>query len=119
MKKTKRRLIIREYDFKKLPKGELAKYESVTFTPFTKQYFEKRATFFYLKGKKYLGDQYALADYPEGMLRRLTGVEFHDSNYKYWLIKYSAEGEMLIRAGLRQPESRLGFVTFKEKTVEA
>jgi hypothetical protein len=26
---------------------------------------------------------------------------------------------LVIRAGLRQPESRLGFVTFKDKTVGA
>lgn len=119
MKKTKRRLIIRESDFQKISKAEVAKYDSVTFTPLTKNWFEKRATFFYLKGKKYLADQFALNDYPDSMLRRFTSFDFYKDEYKFWLLKYNTEGELVIRAGLRQPESRLGFVTFKDKTVGA
>jgi len=72
--------------------------------------------FFYLKNKKYLADQFALNDYPDSMLRRFTSFDFYKDEYKYWLLKYNTEGELVIRAGLRQPESRLGFVTFKEKT---
>jgi hypothetical protein len=116
MARQKRRQIIREIDFNKLPKTDVAKYESVTFTPLTKAWFEKRATFFYLKNKKYLADQFALNDYPDSMLRRFTSFDFYKDEYKYWLLKYNTEGELVIRAGLRQPESRLGFVTFKEKT---
>jgi len=113
MRRTKR-LIIREYDVKKLPKSVTNKYD-IKFTPFTKSYFEKRVTYYSLKGKGYLVKQYMHYEYPESMLRRMTGFKLHDRNYQYWLCKYDEEGYMKIRAGLKQPESKLGFVTMKEK----
>lgn len=115
MRKTKQRLIIRESDFKKLPKSLLEKYDSAIFTPFTRYYFEKRVTYYSLKGKDYLARQYLHYEYPESLLKRMTGVKFHSAEYKYWLCKYDEQGQLMIRAGLRQPESRLGFVTLKEK----
>lgn len=118
MRKTKKRLIIRESDFNKLPKGILEKYESATFTPFTRQYFEKRVTYYSIKGKDYLVKQYLHYEYPESLLKRMTGVKFHTKDYLAWLCKYDEQGQLMIRAGLRQPESRLGFVTFKEKISE-
>lgn len=117
MKKLKKHYIIREYDFKKLGAG-LKKDYDITFKPLDKGYFEKRTTFFYMKGKKYLGDQYALSDYPSAMLRRLTNIPLWDSNYPHWLIKYDDQNQLQIRAGLRQPESRLGLVTFKPKQLK-
>jgi hypothetical protein len=114
--KTKRRLIIRELDFNKLPKSLTKNYESVTFTPFTRHWFEKRVTYYSLKSKGYLARQYLHYEYPESLLKRMTGVEFYKREYIYWLCKYDEQGELRIRAGLGQPESRLGFVTFKEKT---
>ena len=113
MRRT-RRLIIREYDLKKLPKSTTDRYD-IKFTPFTKGYFEKRVTYYSLKGKDYLVKQYMHYEYPESMIRRMTGFKLHDRNYQYWLCKYDEEGYMQIRAGLKQPESKLGFVTMKEK----
>lgn len=113
--KIKRRLIIRENDFQKLPKGVLNQYESVKFTPFTREWFEKRVTYFSLKGKGYLARQYLHYEYPESLLRRMTGFSFHKKKYQYWLCRYDSDGQLQIRAGLGQPESRLGFATFKEK----
>src|SRR6056300_346119 len=55
--KYKKHYIIRESDIKKLP-ADVRKAYTVTFKPLTKEYFERRTTFFYLKGKKYIGDQY-------------------------------------------------------------
>lgn len=112
--KTKRRLIIREYDLKKLPKAVTKKYD-IKFTPFTRQYFEKRVTYYSLKGKNYLVKQYMHYEYPESLLKRMTGFKLHYQYYKDWLCKYDNEGYMQIRAGLGQPESRVGFVTMKEK----
>lgn len=112
--KTKRRLIIREYDLKKLPKSVTNRYD-IKFTPFTRQYFEKRVTYYSLKGKGYLVKQYLHYEYPESLLKRMTGFKMHDRNYQYWLCKYDEEGQLKIRAGLGQPESRVGFVTLKEK----
>jgi hypothetical protein len=115
MKKFKKRVIIRESDFNKLPKHVLSKYQSATFTPFTRDYFERRVTYYSMKGKAYLVRQYLHYDYPEGLLKRMTGIQFYSRDYLNWLCKYDSQGQLMIRAGLRQPESRLGFVTFKEK----
>jgi len=113
--KTKKRLIIREHDFNKLPKHLTNRYESLTFTPFTRHWFEKRVTYYSLKGKGYLARQYLHYEYPESLLKRMTGVKFYKREYQHWLCKYDEQGELCIRAGLGQPESRLGFVTMKEK----
>jgi hypothetical protein len=110
----KKHYIIRESDIKKLPTAMRKSY-NITFQPLTKEYFNRRSTWFYLKGKKYLGDQYALNDYPKDMLRRITNIPIWSPEYTNWLVHYNEEGEMTIRAGLRQPESRLGLGIFKLK----
>lgn len=110
----KRRIIIRESDFEAISKRERSKYESITFTPLKKEYFERRATYFALKKKQYLADQYALYDYPNAMLSRLTNVKLYNSSYKVWLVKFNTDGDLVIRAGMRQPESKLGLMTIVE-----
>jgi hypothetical protein len=112
--KYKKHYIMRESDIKKLP-ADVRKAYDVTFKPFTKEYFERRTTFFYLKGKKYLGDQYALSDYPKDMLRRITNIPLYTTDYLNWLIRYNDADEMTVRAGMRQPESRLGLGVFKPR----
>lgn len=112
--KFKKHYIIRESDIKKLPAGVRKSYD-ITFKPLTKEYFERRTTFFYLKNKKYLGDQYALSDYPKDMLQRITNIPLYSTDYLNWLIRYNDAGEMTVRAGIRQPESRLGLGVFKPK----
>jgi len=112
--KYKKHYIIRESDIAKLP-ADVRKEYDVSFKPLTKEYFERRTTFFYLKGKKYLGDQYALSDYPKDMLRRITNIPLYTTDYLNWLIRYNDAGEMTVRAGMRQPESRLGLGVFKLK----
>lgn len=115
---AKRRIIIRESDFNRYSKSLKKECQTISFTPLTKNYFEKRATYFALKNKSYLADQYALYEYPANMLKRLTGFKLFNYKYPNWLVKYTDTGSMVIRAGLRQPESNLGFVTLidKEKT---
>ena len=113
--KYKKHYIMRESDIKKLPVSVRKRYD-VTFKPLTRDYFERRTTWFYLKGKKYLGDQYAMHEYPKDMLRRITNIPLFTTDYLNWLVKYNKEDELVIRAGLRQPESRLGLGVFKEKT---
>jgi hypothetical protein len=112
---AKRRIIIRELDFEKYSKSMIKNCQSVSFTPLTKNYFEKRATYFALKNKGYLADQYAHYEYPANMLNRLTGFKLYNYNYPSWLVRYTDSGNMVIRAGLRQPESNLGFVTLTER----
>lgn len=113
--KYKKHYIMRESDIKKLPVSVRKQYD-VTFKPLTRDYFERRTTWFYLKGKKYLGDQYAMHEYPKDMLKRITNIPLFTTDYLNWLVKYNKEDELVIRAGLRQPESRLGLGVFKEKT---
>mgnify|MGYP007057105492 CR=1 FL=1 len=112
--KQNKRQLMRESDFLKLPKIVL-QYYTVTFKPFTRDYFERRTTWFYLKGIKYVGDQYAHYEYPQHLLKRLTGVHWHNTNQRDYLYKYNEQGELVVRAGLRQPESRFGLATFREK----
>lgn len=111
----KRRIIIRESDFDLLKKKLAKEYQQVTFTPLTKNYFEKRVTYYALKGKGYLADQFAHYEYPANMLGRLTGFKLHDRRYPVWLVRYNSSGEMAVKASLRQPESRVGFITLVEK----
>jgi hypothetical protein len=111
----KRRIIIREIDLDKDRKMLEKKYQRVEFTPFTKAFFERRVTYFALKGKGYLADQYAHYEYPANMLNRFTNFKLYNSRYPQWLVKYSESGEMLIRAGIRQPESRVGYLTLVDK----
>lgn len=110
----KKHYIIRESDIKKLP-ADVRKSYDITFKPLTKEYFSRRATFFYIKNKKYIGDQYALGDYPKEMLKRITNISLFSTDYLNWLIRYNDAGEMTVRAGIRQPESRLGLGVFKPK----
>jgi len=112
--KYKKHYIMRESDIKKLP-ADVRKAYDVSFKPLTKEYFDRHTTFFYLKGKKYLGDQYALSDYPKDMLRRITNIPLYSTDYLNWLIRYNDADEMVVRAGMRQPESRLGLGVFKPK----
>ena len=112
--KYKKHYIIRESDINKLP-ADVRKAYTVTFKPLTKDYFERRATWFYLKGKKYIGDQYALSDYPKDMLQRITNIPLYSTDYLRWLIRYNDAGEMVVRAGMRLPESRIGLGVFKTK----
>lgn len=112
--KYKKHYIIRESVIKKLP-ADVRKNYDITFKPLTKEYFERRTTWFYLKNKKYLGDQYAMHDYPKDMLQRITNIPLYSTDYLRWLIRYNDTGEMVIRAGLRQPESRLGLGVFKPR----
>jgi hypothetical protein len=108
---AKRRIIIRESDFKLLRKSDLAKYESYEFKPFTRSFFDRRATYYALRSKQsYLADQYALADWPHVMISKLTQFKLHDRRYPQWLLRWQGE-DLLIRAGLRQPESQLGYLT--------
>ena len=114
----KKRQLMRESDFEKLPKRITNQY-SVTFKPFTREYFSRRTTWYYMKGVKYVGDQYAHYEYPRELLVRLTGVHWWDSNQREYLYKYNEAGELVVRAGLRQPESRFGLATFRKKDTES
>lgn len=113
--KYKKHYIIRESDFNKLPAAVKKSY-NVSFKPLTRDYFKKRSTWFYIKGKKYLGDQYAMHEYPREMIRRITNIPLYTQDYNNWLLKYNDENELVIRAGLRMPESRLGLGIFREKS---
>jgi len=49
------------------------------------------------------------------MIRRITNIPLFSADYLNWLIRYNDSGEMTVRAGIRQPESRLGLGVFKPK----
>lgn len=110
----KKRQLMRESDFNKLRTSWLDRY-TVTFKPFTRDYFERRTTWYYLKGIKYVGDQYAHYEYPQALLQRLTGVHWFNSSQRGYLYRYNESGDLMVRAGLRQPECKMGLATFRKK----
>jgi hypothetical protein len=107
----KRRIIIRKSDFESLRKGDLKQYQSYQWQAFSRSFFERRIVYYSLREKQsYIADQYALVDYPNQMIAKLTQFKLYDRRYPQWLIRWKEEN-LLIRAGLRQPESQLGYLT--------
>ena len=114
-----KKVIIRESDYLRLPAWEKDKYDSVTFAPITREWLQRQVTFFSMKGKKNLVNDYRHWQYPNEMIKRFYKTPLYDRRYKNWLIDYNDQGEMCIRAGINQPTSRLGIVSFfKEEAKE-
>jgi hypothetical protein len=125
MKVEKRRVLIREYDFKRMidPRSQIFRYtkntswDDIRFEPITAEYFKKKMNWFLLKGDKNSARIYQHWPYPHEVINRMTKVSFYDRRYKSWLINYNDKGELQIRAGINQPLSRLGWAVY-EKAVE-
>ena len=114
----KRRVIIRETDFKKLPIWEKKKYDSITFEPITKEWLQRQVTWFSMKGNKNLANDYRHWQYPNEMIKRFYKTPLYDRRYKNWLVDYNEQGEMQIRAGINQPLSRVGIAVFRKEEVK-
>jgi hypothetical protein len=109
----KKRQLVREKDYLNFTQSMHDEYD-ITFLPLEKSWFEKRSSFYYLKGKNHFGDMYALSDYPGDMVKRFH-IKLRESKQAHWLFRYNSHGELVVRAGLRLPESRLGLCTFRKK----
>ncbi len=114
----KKKLIIRESDFKRLPLWERRRFDRMTFVPITQAWLQKQVTFHTMKGNKKYADDFRHWQYPEQMLRRFHKVPMYDRRYKNWLVNYNEEGEMQVRAGINLRASRLGFGIFEKDEVD-
>ena len=113
-----KKVIMRESDYRRLPAWEKSRYDSITFTPITKEWLQKQVTWFTMKGNKSWANDYRHWPYPNEMIKRFHKISMYDRRYKNWLIDYNDQGEMQIRAGINQPTSLLGIVSFFKEEVK-
>jgi hypothetical protein len=120
----RKKLIIREYDYKKLvdPKRRIGYYEEkwdrIAFEPITKEYFRKQASWFLLKGDKKSARIFQHYDYPSEVMSRLPEKLMHDKRYPGWLLKYDEAGVLQVRASIGQRCSRVGWAIFERDVKE-
>ncbi len=110
----KRRVIIRESDFKRIPHFERKKYDRISFTPITQEWLQKQVTWHTMRGNKKVANDYRHWPYPSHMIDRFYKIRLHDVRYKWWLIDYNDQGQMRIRSGLNQPSSLLGIAVYEK-----
>lgn len=105
----KRVFLIRESDFKRLQKNDLKakEWDTMEFKPVTREWLQKQANWFILKGTKHIATQYRHWQYPGEWINR-TNLKLYQHNYKEWLYRYDEQGVMRVRASLGQPESIMG-----------
>ncbi len=125
----KRRVIIREYDYKKVEAQVLAPlntmgltetlYDRVSFMPLNQEALEKLKVMEILKGKKsspLLETEYDLTR-PASLVYDLKDY-LYDERYYTWRVFTDADGYLCVRSRANTPASRLGWATF-EKDLES
>ena len=103
----KRVFLIRETDFKKFQKSEAGDWDTMEFKPVTREWLQKQANWFTLKGTKHIATQFRHWQYPGEWVRR-TNIRKYQNNYESWLYRYDDDGVLRVRASLGQPESVMG-----------
>ena len=116
----RRRVIIREYDFKKVEEQALgfALYDRVSFVPLNEEALEKIKLIEILKGKT--GPLTELdwdLKRPQLLVYQLRDYLYSD-RYYHWCITTDEEGYVCIQARKNTPKSRIGWGVF-EKDVES
>ena len=125
----RRKVIIREYDFKKVEEQALAPlscmgiieplYDRVSFTPLNQETLEKLKMLEILKGKKHtpLIETKWNIKMPALLLWDLKDYLYND-RYCHWRVTTDDEGYLCVQARKNTPTSRLGWAEF-EKDVES
>jgi hypothetical protein len=106
---TKKVILMRESDFKKFEKTDGSEWDNLEFRPITKDWLQKQANWFTLKGNKNIATQYRHWPYPGEWISR-TNLRKYQHNYEGWLYRYDDSGTMRVRASLGQPESIMGIL---------
>ena len=106
---TKKVILMRESDFKKFEKTDGSEWDNLEFRPITKDWLQKQANWFTLKGNKNIATQYRHWPYPGEWINR-TNLRKYQHNYEGWLYRYDDSGTMRVRASLGQPESIMGIL---------
>ncbi len=103
----KKVFLIRESDFKKFQKSDQHDWDTMEFKPVTREWLQKQANWFTLKGNKNIATQFRHWQYPGEWVRR-TNIGKFQNNYTAWLYRYDEDGVLRVRASLGQPESVMG-----------
>ena len=104
--------LMRESDFKKYQKTDAKEWDTMDFRPVSREWLQKQANWFTLKGNKNIATQFRHWQYPAEWLRR-TNIRKYQNNYQDWLCRWDDAGVFRIRAGLGHPESVLGLVVLE------
>ena len=109
----KRVMLIRESDFKKVQKQDAKEWDTMEFKPVTREWLQKQANWFILKGNKTIATQFRHWQYPGEWIQR-TNIRKFQNNYEQWLYRYDDNGIMRVRASLGQPETVMGLGIFEK-----
>jgi hypothetical protein len=115
----KRVFLIRESDFKKWEKADLKtkEWDTMEFKPVTREWLQKQASWFTIKGTKHIATQFRHWQYPGEWIKR-TNIRKYQNNYEQWLYRYDDAGVMRVRASLGQPESVMGLAIVEKLEVQ-
>ena len=116
-KVVRRRVIMREYDYRKITKdgtgvlyNHMVLYTSSSFEPMTKTSIEQDAMWGVLKNQS--GPKFKVSKYPLDIFDDVTAW-LYSSNYKTWHKWWDDQGYLLIQARKNTPVSRVGWATFE------
>lgn len=113
----KRITLIRESDFKKYQKTDAKEWDTMEFKPVTREWLQKQANWFILKGNKHIATQFRHWQYPHEWVRR-TNIRKFQNNYDGWLYRYDEQGVLRVRASLGHVESVMGLGIFEKVEVQ-
>jgi len=105
--------LIRESDFKRYQKVDAKDWDTMEFKPVTREWLQKQANWFTLKGTKHIATQYRHWQYPHEWVRR-TNIHKFQNNYDNWLYRYDEQGVLRVRASLGHSETVMGLGIFEK-----
>jgi hypothetical protein len=112
----KKVFLIRESDFKRFQKTDAKEWDTMEFKPVAREWLQKQANWFTLKGNKAIATQFRHWQYPQEWVRR-TNIRKFQNNYQEWLYRWDDEGVLRVRASLGQPESVMGLAIIEKLEV--
>jgi hypothetical protein len=112
----KKVVLIRESDFKKYQKTDAREWDTMEFKPVTREWLQKQANWFTLKGNKTIATQFRHWQYPHEWVMR-TNIRKFQHNYDGWLYRYDEQGILRVRASLGHAESVMGLGIFEKLEV--
>lgn len=114
---VKKVLLIRESDYAKYKKTDGSDWDTMEFRPITREWMQKQANWFILKGNKNIATTFRHWPYPGEWMRR-TNLRKYQDNYASWLYRWDNDGILRVRASLGQPESVMGLVILERIEVQ-
>jgi hypothetical protein len=112
----KKVMLIRDSDFNKFNKTNTDSWDNLEFRPITREWLQKQANWFTLKGNKNIATQYRHWPYPGEWVRR-TNLSKYQGNYEGWLYRWDDTGTLRVRASLGQPEGIMGILIMERYEV--